>query len=250
MSTVKTYRDPAALADAAARQVIAITKAAIAERGQATLALSGGSTPRLLYARLAQDDLATQLDWAAIHVFWGDERPVPPEHEDSNYRMAWEAWLSHVPIPAQNVHRMHGEMAPVAAAAEYEGMLRTYFAARIRRGDALTAAFDLVLLGMGEDGHTASLFPGAEAIRETKRWVTAYQVDRLASWRISLTPAALNAARHILFLVSGASKAGRLQQVLYGTYQPDRLPAQIIRPMRGSLLWMVDEAAAGRDGPA
>jgi len=248
MSTVKTYRDPAALAEAAARQVIAITKAAITQYGQATLVLSGGSTPRLLYARLAQADLAAQLDWAAIHVFWGDERPVPPEHEDSNYRMAWEAWLSHVPIPAQNVHRIHGEMAPAAAAAEYEGMLRTFFAARIRRGDALIAAFDLVLLGMGEDGHTASLFPGAEALHEAKRWVTAYQVEKLSSWRITLTPVALNAARHILFLVAGAAKAGRLQQVVYGAYQPDRLPAQIIRPPRGSLLWMVDDAAAGRGG--
>jgi 6-phosphogluconolactonase len=244
MSMVKTFVSPAALANAAARRVATLAKQAIEDRGQFTIALCGGSTPQPLYARLAQADLADQLDWAAIHVFWGDERAVPPDHEDSNYRLAWDLWLSHVPIPGQNIHRIQGEMAPAAAAADYEGLLRSFFAARIRQDDALVARFDVVLLGMGEDGHTASLFPGAEAIQEKRHWVAAYPVEKLGKWRITLTPVAINGARQVMFLVTGAGKTARLQQVLYGAYQPDRLPAQIVRPPKGTVVWMVDEAAA------
>ena len=244
MSMVKTFVSPAALAESAARRVVSLATQAIAERGQFTIALSGGSTPRATYARLAQADLADRLDWAAVHVFWGDERAVPPDDEQSNYKMAWDAWLSHVPIPSQNVHRIQAEMAPAAAAAEYEGLLRSFFAARIGEEETLSARFDVVLLGLGEDGHTASLFPGAEAIQEKRHWVAAYPVEKVGMWRITLTPVAINGARQAMFLVSGANKAARLQQVLYGPYQPDRLPAQVVRPPKGSVVWMVDEAAA------
>jgi 6-phosphogluconolactonase len=246
MSTVKVYPDAGQLAEAAARHIVTLAKAAIADRERFTIALSGGSTPQPTYERLAQSNLADQINWAAVHVFWGDERCVPPDDPDSNYLMACEAWLGHVPIPPDNIHRIKGEMAPAAAAAEYEGMLRAFFAPSAQEGQPFAARFDSIFLGMGEDGHTASLFPGAEALHEAKRWVTAYKVKKLNAWRVTLTPVVFNAAAQVTFLVSGARKAERLQQVLYGPYKPDKLPAQIIRPQQGSLLWMVDAAAAKR----
>ncbi len=246
MSMIKTYPDFARLTEAAAQHFVDQAVQAINQRQLFTVALSGGSTPKALYERLAGDDLlAGQIDWSCVHVFWGDERCVPPDHPDSNFRMAREALLDHVPIPADNVHRIRGEMAPTAAAAEYEGMLRAFFAPLTLPNQEPAPRFDLVLLGMGEDGHTASLFPGAKAIRETRHWVSAYEVAKLAAWRITLTAKSLNAAAQVTFLVSGANKAERLRQVLYGPYTPDTLPAQIIRPMEGRLFWLIDEAAAG-----
>ena len=175
---------------------------------------------------------------------------MPPDHADSNYRMAYETLLKHVPVPEKNIHRINGEMAPAAAASEYEAKLRQFFATG-RKGDQgpVRARFDLLLLGMGEDGHTASLFPGAPAINEDRHWVAAYYVEKLQAWRISLTPVAINAARQATFLVAGAAKARRLNQVLYGAYQPMVLPAQVVRPDQGRLFWMVDEAATGRGTP-
>jgi len=246
MSTVRTFSNPAELAEAAAQHVVAKAQAAIAARGRFILALSGGTTPLAVYSRLAEPDMVDQLDWLVTHVFWGDERAVPPSHEDSNYRMACDALLDHVPIPPQNIHRISGEMPPAAAAAEYEAKLRDFFKAALGDRQQLLPRFDLVLLGMGEDGHTASLFPGAPAIHEERRWVAAYHVDSLKVWRITLTPVAINAAHQVTFLVTGAEKAPRLRQVLYGSYQPSLYPAQIIRPDKGRLLWMIDEAAAGR----
>jgi 6-phosphogluconolactonase len=179
------------------------------------------------------------VDWARVHVFWGDERCVPPDHAESNYRMAREALLDQVSIiPAQNVHRMRGEIDPEEAADGYETDLRACF------GVSAPPRFDLILLGMGDDGHTASLFPGAEAIREQARWVAAYYVEKLGAWRLTLTPVVLNAAANVIFLVVGAGKAARLREVLDGPYQPDRLPAQVVRPSDGRLLWMVDQAAS------
>lgn len=244
MSTVKTYADAGQLAEAAAEHFVACAQAAVDARGRFSVALAGGSTPRAMYARLAQEDWVERVDWMVTHVFWGDERAVPQEDADSNYRMAKEVLLDHVPIPEQNVHRISGELAPAAAATQYEAALRRYFSSYTLADGPVTAKFDLVLLGMGEDGHTASLFPGSEIIREARHWVAAYYVEKLEAWRISLTPAAINAARQVTFIVQGREKAQRLQQVLYGPYQPDKLPAQIVRPA-GRLLWMVDEAAAG-----
>ncbi len=246
MGTVQTFVDPAALTEAAALAIVDRAGQTVAARGRFSIVLSGGSTPRTLYERLAQDDLAARVDWRAVHVFWGDERAVPPDHADSNYRMAREALLDHVALPAQNIHRMGGELFPETAAAEYETVLHAYFGQAAMDGQPLPARFDLVLLGMGDDGHTASLFPGAAAIHEDRRWVTATYVDKLGAWRISLTPVAINAAAEIMLIVTGASKAERLQQVLAGPYQPDVLPAQIVNPAQGHLLWLVDEAAAGR----
>lgn len=182
-----------------------------------------------------------------MHVCWGDERCVPPEDPASNYRMAREALLDHVPIPATNVHRIRGEGDPPTVAAAYEQELRTLFATPEGPPPRRPGArFDLVLLGMGNDGHTASLFPGTPAVHETGAaapWVLAQHVASVSAWRVTLTPALINAAADVLFLVSGAEKAPVLRAVLTGPYQPDLLPAQVIALDAGRLRWLVDAAA-------
>ncbi|MGB5932414.1 MAG: 6-phosphogluconolactonase [Anaerolineae bacterium] len=245
---IRTYSDAASLAQAAAEHFVTLARKAITSRGQFAVALSGGSTPRATYALLATEEFAARVDWPRVHVFWGDERCVPPDHPDSNYRMAREALLDHVPVLTRNVHRIQGEISPKEAAVDYESTLRSFFAPRAKgkdtRDDEPTPRFDLVLLGMGDDGHTASLFPRTAALHEQTRWVVAHYVENLGAWLVTLTPVAINAAAHITFIVSGASKAERVRQVLSGTYRPDVLPAQIVRPTTGRLLWLVDDAAA------
>lgn len=231
MSEIKTYLDLADLAWGVAEQFVGQAADAIASRGVFNVALSGGSTPLPLYALLALPEWAARVDWPCVQVFWGDERCVPPDHRDSNYRMANNALLGAVPLPAANIHRMRGEIDPAQAAEEYERTI-----ANVR--------FDLILLGMGGDGHTASLFPGTAVIHEQKRRVAAHYVDKLSMWRLTLTPPAINAARNVTFLVAGADKAERLRDVLHGPYQPDVLPSQIVKPEDGRLYWLVDKAAA------
>jgi 6-phosphogluconolactonase len=228
------------MSEAAARLFTARAAAAVSLRGRFTAALSGGKTPVTLYTMLTQKPLASQIPWARVHLFWVDERCVPPDHEDSNYRMVRERLLDHVPILPDNVHRMRGEMDPVEAAARYEEGLRQFFAPA---GGAFPV-FDLVLLGLGADGHTASLFPGTRAIRESARWVLGHYVDAQKGWRITLTPPAINAARMAVFTVAGAGKAAVLKEVMEGPFQPDVLPAQVVRPDGGELLWMLDRDAA------
>ncbi len=230
MAEIKTYLDLADLAWGAAEQFVGLAAEAITSRGAFNVALSGGSTPLPLYALLALPEWAARIDWPHVQVFWGDERCVPPDHKDSNYRMARNALLEAVPLPAGNIHRMRGEIDPAQAAEEYERVI-----ANVR--------FDLILLGMGGDGHTASLFPGTAVIHEQKRRVVAHYVDKLSMWRLTLTPSAINAARNVTFLVSGADKAERLRDVLRGPYQPDVLPSQIVKPEEGRLCWLVDKAA-------
>ena len=234
---VLTFSSLAALADAAAERFIAAATTAVAARGRFTVALSGGSTPKALYTRLASPGCASRIDWARVHVFWGDERCVPPDHASSNFRMAREALLDHVPLPAAQVHRMRGEDHPPAAAASYERALRETFPEGVAR-------FDLVLLGMGDNGHTASLFPGLSAVRETARWVVAEHVDEVGMWRLTLTPPALNSAAAVLLLVAGRDKAAMLAQVLDGPRDLDRLPVQAVAPVDGTLTWLIDDAAA------
>lgn len=238
---VRIHPDSAGLALAAAEHFVSLAGEAIAARGRFVVALAGGSTPRASYVILASDEFAARVDWSRVHIFWGDERCVPPDHPDSNFRMAREALLDHVPIPSGNVFRMQGELDPVQAAAEYQQALQKFFAT----ASVDTQSFDLVLLGMGGDGHTASLFPGTPAIGEQTRWVVAHFVDKLEAWRITLTPAIINTAANVAFIVSGPDKAERLRQVLTGPYQPCVLPAQVIRPDRGQLQWLVDASAAG-----
>ncbi|MBV8714444.1 MAG: 6-phosphogluconolactonase [Chloroflexi bacterium] len=243
MTAIRVLPDPSALADAAARHIVEAGQAAIDARGGFSIALSGGSTPRELHRRLASSPLVSQLDWSRVHVFFGDERCVPPEHPESNYRMASETLLSHVPIPSAQVHRMRGELEPAAAAASYEEEMRTFF------GDE-PPRLDVILLGMGDNGHTASLFPGLTAVHEQQRWVVAEYVGEVGMWRLTLTPPVLNLGREVLFLVAGSGKASMLRQVLEGPYAPDERPAQVVRPSPGEVIWLVDAAAAANLSPA
>ena len=246
VSDLRVVADQATLAQEAAKRVVAIAEEAVIRSGRFTVALAGGSTPTRLYSLLAVEPYCTRLPWQKTHVFWGDERVVPPTHPDSNFGMTRTALLSRVPIPANQVHRMQAERADLAAAAhDYEAEIAHTFAAH---PSGEPPAFDLVLLGLGTDGHTASLFPYTQALQETTQWVTPNYVPTLQTHRLTLTPPILNRAATTLFLVSGVEKAPALQAVLQGPADPERLPAQLIRPVAGHLIWLVDQAAASRLG--
>jgi 6-phosphogluconolactonase len=229
----------------AAVRFVSAAAEAIEGYGRFTVALSGGSTPRGLYTLLATEMYASRIDWSRVHVFWGDERCVPPGDPESNYRMAYETMLDRVPVPESNVHRIQGENDPAAAAAAYEHELREVFRTPVGEPRTISGArFDLILLGMGEDGHTASLFPGSAAVRETRRWVMPVQTAAVSISRVTLTPVVINAAAEVLFMVSGREKASTLHRVIDGPYQPDVLPAQVITPRAGRLRWLADADAA------
>ena len=181
-----------------------------------------------------------------MEIFFGDERCVPPDNPQSNYFMVRTTLFDQVPIPAENIHRMRGEEEPEPAAAAYAGDLQRIFGGDANAGEPPTEGFDLILLGIGDNGHTASLFPGLAAVSERKRWVMAQYVEVVGMWRLTLTPVVINAARQVAFLVSGADKAEVLHQVLEGPYQPVVLPAQIIKPHSGELRWLLDAPAAAR----
>ncbi len=236
----------AALAQEAAKRVVAIAEEGVARHGRFTVAMAGGSTPKRLYSLLTAEPYCTRLPWRETHLFWGDERAVPPEHPDSNFGMARATLLSRVPMLADQIHRMQAERKDLdAAASEYEAKIARTLAAQ---PPDEPPAFDLILLGLGTDGHTASLFPYTRALRETKRWVASNYIPELKANRLTLTPPILNRAAMILFLVSGVEKAAVLQAVLEGSPDPERLPAQLIRPVAGRLVWLVDQAAASRLG--
>lgn len=237
---IRRFADLDALSHAAADEVVALARTAIAERGTCSLALSGGSTPRRLFQLLAARG-AGALPWDRVELWWGDERTVPPDHPDSNYRMAREALIQPLGLPASHVHRIAGELADRdAAALAYERALVAALGA--------PPIFDLVLLGMGPDGHTASLFPDSPALDETARWVVANPVTSPlvhgTATRITLTAPAINAARHVRFLIAGADKAPALVQVLEGPRDPKRYPSQLIAPAGGDVVWFVDAAAS------
>jgi 6-phosphogluconolactonase len=223
------WSDHAALIDAAARRVVELAQQAIGARGHFRWALSGGSTPRPLYERLAQKH-ASALDWRRVSFFWSDERCVPPDHADSNYRMARAALLDRLPLTAAQVLRMHGEDEPDLAAQAYEQQLRA------------AGTIDLVLLGMGADGHTASLFPGSPALAEQTRWVVA-ATSPAGAQRLTFTLPAINAAEVAMVLVSGADKAARVKQALRDPSAS--LPVQRVHPTHGRVEWMLDTQAAG-----
>jgi len=228
------------VARGAAERFVELGQAAIDARGCFSVGLAGGSTPKRTYELLASEAYREQLNWSKVHIFFGDERCVPPDHSESNYRMANEALISRVSIPPPNVHRINGLGDAVANASLYEDELRTFF------NPASWPRFDLVLLGMGDDGHTASLFPGTKALVEPRAWVVANWVEKFGTFRITLTAPAINHAANIAFLVTGATKAERLLEVLRGALDPEKLPSQLIQPLDGSLFWLVDKAAAGR----
>jgi 6-phosphogluconolactonase len=241
LSEVEIFSERSELFRAEAERIVMLAKEASDTRGRCLVALSGGSTPRPLYELLATAPYATRIDWSRMHLFWGDERCVPPEHPDSNYRMTREALIDRVPLPPENVHRIRGEDRPERAAAAYELLLRKFFGP----SDTPARTFDLVLLGLGRDGHTASIFPGTAAMAEARRWAMAVHIEEPRDmWRVTLTTVVLNAAADVTFLVAGADKAPRLREVLHaGVDRRPSLPAQLVKPSRGALHWMVDSAA-------
>jgi 6-phosphogluconolactonase len=233
----RVFPDLAALSHAAADLVQSKAVKAIASHGRFSIALSGGSTPRTLYSLFAQHPWRDTMPWPLVHVFWADERCVAPAHQDSNYRLAADAFLSRVSLPAANVHRVHGEEGPDRAAAGYELELKAFF------GTAMPA-FDLILLGVGEDGHTASLFPGSPHLGERHRLVLPVQRQGPGLSRITLALQVLNSARNIMFLVSGVSKAGIVREVVEDGLRSG-LPAAQVRPAQGDPVWLLDRDAAG-----
>jgi 6-phosphogluconolactonase len=239
--TVELFANGMEIARRAAADVVRIAGDAVAARGVFTIALSGGSTPKVLYALLAEHpSLRNSLPWDKMKVFFGDERHVGPGHADSNFQMATDAMLSKVPFRPHQVHRIKGEYPDTAqAAAEYEEVIRREF-------DLQAGAFprfDLILLGMGSEGHTLSLFPGTKALNETQRIVASNWVGKLCADRVTLTAATANNAANVIFMITGADKACALKSVLEGPHEPDQLPAQMIQPANGNLSWLVDEAA-------
>lgn len=233
---LRVFPDPESLAAAVADAFVSDANEAIEERGAFFVALAGGTTPKAAYRLLAQEPRASAVDWQHVHVYFGDERSVPPDHPDSNYRMAREAFLSKVAIPEQNVHRISGEEDALVAARDYAQLLVQTM------GDA--PAFDLIMLGMGTDGHTASLFPGTDPRTDDERLVRAVYVEKLQTYRITLTPLVLNNARHVLIATEGLEKAPALYAVRMGPYDPSVHPIQIVNPVHGELTWYVDRAAA------
>lgn len=239
---IEVVPDSSTLADAATGEFVRMADEALKTESRFTVALAGGSTPLQMYSRLA----ALHVDWERVHFFWGDERCVPPSNPDSNFHLADEALLNSVLIPLGNIHRIPGELPVEEAAQKYEDVLRHFF------GSGSPPRFNLVLLGLGSDGHTASLFPGTPAIKEKRRWVAGVRhavpplplVDR-----VTLTLPVLNAAANVLFLVSGEEKAERLAQVLYGSIRPSLFPAQAVKPVNGTVRWLVDQAAAANLPP-
>jgi 6-phosphogluconolactonase len=237
---VRRLTTPQDLFQAAAEEVIRSATDAVAKRGRFTIALSGGSTPRNLYTLIAANASAT-LPWDKMFFFWGDERHVPPDSPDSNYRMAKESLLSKVPIPPANIFPVPAENPDAAQVAEvYEQTLRRFFA--VAPGEF--PRFDLILLGMGPDGHTASLFPETAALQEKSRLVVANWVEKLGGSRITFTLPLLNSARCVAFLVSGTDKAAALHEVLEGNAPADKYPSRLVQPSEGKLIWFVDRAAA------
>jgi 6-phosphogluconolactonase len=237
------YENTDTLARQAARYLSELSRDFIRSSGRFTLVLSGGSTPKGLYEKLAQTDGSGRIHWDSVHIFWGDERCVPPDHPESNYGSARKSLLDRIPIPPRNIHRIRGEMEPQEAAALYEKDLKAFFFPGPAASPGVPR-FDLILLGMGDDGHTASLFPGTAALHERKCWAVACHVDNTKSWRVTLTPQVINAARNVFFIVSGREKARCLKEVLQGPCRPDELPAQAVRPDAGRVIWMVDAEAA------
>jgi 6-phosphogluconolactonase len=240
---IEIVKDSEDLATVAAEHVLLIAKSAIEKRGSFTLALSGGSTPKRLYELLASADrpFKEQIPWYSTSLYWGDERHVPPSHPDSNYRMVDEAMLSKIPIPKENIYRIKAEDPDAERAAkEYEETLYSTIDLK-REGIPI---FDLILLGMGEDGHTASLFPNTSILNEREKLVSSVWVEKLLATRISLTPIVINNASNIIFMVSGRGKAEVLKKVLDGESQPMLLPSQLINPKHGKLMWIVDRATA------
>jgi len=236
---IQTYHDLESLSRAAAELFVRQAELAVKSRGRCSVALSGGGTPKRSYELLAQPPFRDRVPWDRTHVFWGDERCVPPDDPRSNALLARQTLLEHVPLPPAQIHPFSCSPSPAAAAAKYEALLRDFFGNGPPR-------LDLVLLGLGPDGHTASLFPGDGALAEKDRWTRAVYPPAPGLHRVTFTPALINRAAAVVFLVAGAAKAGVLREVLQGPRDPRRLPAQLINPAEGELYWLLDRQAAAQ----
>lgn len=228
------------LSNAAAKWIADTISETLKSKDRFTIALSGGSTPQKLHTILAASPYKEQVDWSRVHFFWGDERAVPFEDNRNNAKMAFDTLLDHVPVQKENIHVMRTDISPEESADEYENKLKEYFSSTDNAKDS----FDLVLLGMGDDGHTLSLFPGLPVVHESQRWATAFFLQQQDMFRITLTAPIVNRSAKIAFLVAGAGKAPALKEVLKGKYDPDKYPSQQIKPIHGELVWFVDKAAA------
>ena len=237
--SVQVYPNTEGMVKAGASLFMDHASTAISDRGTFSVVLSGGGTPKPLFEFLATDKSADLLDWSRIHFFWGDERTVPPDNSESNYQQAYQTLLGPRLIQPGNIHRIKGELDPVKAASLYQKEISELLLESPPR-------FDLVFLGMGGDGHTASLFPGTKVVSDPRdyQWVAANQVPQQDTWRITFTPQLINAARTVIFLVSGQNKAQTLKRVLEGPFLPETYPAQLIKPDHGKLIWLVDQGAA------
>lgn len=234
---IRIYADLESLSHAAAELIVAEAQQAVEARGRFAVALAGGITPRRTYELLAQEPLRKQVPWQSTHIFWGDERCVPADDPRNNALMARQRLLDHVPVPSEQIHPMICDHSPREAAVAYEALLRNFFTNGRPR-------FDLVLLGLGENGHTASLFPGTSILEEQQRWVGEVYLDDEGLHRLTLTAAAINQAALVVFMVSGSDKAPILRKVLKEAQDPRSIPAQLIKPVDGGLLWLVDRDAA------
>jgi len=230
------YKDANDLSNHAAQWIASYIASTLKKQDRFTIALSGGSTPQKLHTLLAAAPYKDQIDWSKLHIFWGDERAVPFEDSRNNAKMAFDTLLDHVPVIKSNIHVMRTDMEPMASAHEYENILHKYF-------NHSKTSFDLVLLGMGDDGHTLSLFPGTPVIHEEKKMATAFFLQQQNMYRITLTAPIVNRAACVLFLVAGDGKAKALKEVMEGDYRPDQYPGQVIEPA-GELHWFLDKAAA------
>ena len=234
------YKNQEDLANELALWISAVIESTLQNQEFFTLALSGGATPQILYKKLANPEFREQINWNRVHIFWGDERAVPFNDDRNNAKMAYSLLIDRIGIPAAQVHAMRTDIEPVFAAKEYEKILHTYF-------DNTVTSFDLILLGIGEDGHTLSIFPGSPLLEaEEQNWVNAVYHEEQHMYRITLTPVIVNRSSRIAFMVEGSNKAKILKEVIEGNYSPSTLPAQLIKPEKGELHWFLDKASAKR----
>jgi 6-phosphogluconolactonase len=236
---IHVSKNTADLSKDLADRIVTLIDATLAKQDRFTFVLSGGSTPKALYALLSESPYSENIPWEKVHFFWGDERAVPFEDERNNAKMCYDQLLNKVNVPAENIHIMRTDISPEESAVAYEKVLKSYF-----KDDEPT--FDFVLLGMGDDGHTLSLFPGTEVVHESEAWTSAFFLQAQDMYRITLTAPVVNAAKYVAFMATGAGKAETLKSVLEGDQNLDKFPSQIIKPVNGELHWFVDEAAAAQ----
>lgn len=232
---IRVYKDLEGLSEAALNLFLEVYEEKVREKGVFTVALSGGRTPDALFRLLSTERVRERVRWEKVHFFWGDERCVPPDSAESNYGAAFRSFISKAAVPAENVHRIEGELSPTVAASRYEKEIKEFFGGK-------PAVFDLVFLGLGDDGHTLSLFPSTRALNETKRLVVENYADKLGAWRVTMTLPLVNVASNLVFMVSGGSKSAVLKEVLEGVGDH---PAGRIRVSDGRVVWLVDKDAAG-----